>query len=332
MMEIRMSLLRRITVLIAVLGGMGGAVAQEFPQVFEHRYGSTTLETRPERVVTLTYSGQDHYLALGVAPVGTRYWYGDFPYAAWPWAQEALGDAEPVLLTEISYEQIAALEPDVIEGLGSGMTEEQYVELSKIAPTIAAEAQYTDYSTPWYERARTIGRIVGEADAAEELVSNLQQRIADTAAAHPEWADMTAAAAFNVTYLGAFRSNDTRSQLLQELGFSIPQAIDDASDDTTFNSPLSEEDLSPIDADLLIWIIGAGDVARIQSLALRERLDAHAEGRELFADYLLSGAFSFGTPLSLNYLLDRMVPLIEAAVDGDPETVVATTQEAGLLD
>ena len=65
---------------------------------------------------------------------------------------------------------------------------------------------------------------------------------------------------------------------------------------------------------------------------MRERLKAHQEGRELFADYLLSGAFSFGTPLSLNYLLDRMVPLIEAAVDGDPATIVETTEEAGLLD
>src|SRR5690606_29772889 len=109
LMENSMSLLRRMTVAIAVLASMGGAVAQEFPQVFEHRFGSTTLETRPERVVTLTFSGQDHYLAVGVTPVGTRDWYGNFPFAAWPWAQAALGDGQPVLFKDISYEQIAAL-------------------------------------------------------------------------------------------------------------------------------------------------------------------------------------------------------------------------------
>ncbi len=327
-----MSLLRRMTVLIAVLGSMGGAIAQEFPQVFEHRFGSTTLETRPERVVTLTYSGQDHYLAVGVTPVGTRDWYGDFPFAAWPWAQDALGDGQPVLFKDIVYEQIAALEPDVIEGLGSGMTQEQYTELSKIAPTIAAEAQYTDYSTPWAVRARTIGRIVGEADKADTIVSALEQRFADVAASHPDWAGMEAAVAFNVTEFGVYHSIDTRAQILGQLGFKTPAAIDAAGEPDAFWVPLSEEQMALLDTDLVVWIVGAGDPARIADMPMRDHLDAARQGREVVADFPLSGAFSFATPLSLNYMLDRLVPLIEVAVDGDPATVVETSREAGLLD
>jgi len=315
---------------IVAMALVSPALAQEFPQTFEHRYGTTVLEAQPERVVTLTYSGADHYLALGVAPVGLRYWYGDFPHAIWPWAQAALGEAEPFVLTEISYEQIAALEPDVIEAIGSGITEEQYAELSRIAPVVAAEAQYTDFSTPWQERARTIGRIVGEAEAAESLVAALEQRFSAVAAAHPEWREMEAAIAFNVTEFGVYRSNDTRAQLLAQLGFSTPPAIDAAGPDTAFWVPFSEEQIAVIDTDLVIWILGAGDPERIGAMALRERLAAHREGREVFGDYLLSGAFSFATPLSLNYMLDRLVPLIEAAVDGDPATEVETTVEAGL--
>ena len=306
------------------------AAAQDFPQTFEHRYGTTVIEEQPERVVTLTYSGADHYLALGVVPVGVRYWYGDYPHAIWPWAQEALGDGEPFVLTEVSYEQIAALEPDVIEAIGSGITEEQYEELSRIAPVVAAEAQYTDFSTPWQERARTIGRIVGEAEDAEDLVEALEQRFEAVAQAHPEWAEMEAAIAFNVTEFGVYRSNDTRAQLLAQLGFSTPPAIDAAGPETAFWVPFSEEQIDVIDTDLVVWILGSGDPERIRGMALRERLAAHEEGREVFADYLLSGAFSFATPLSLNYMLDRLVPLIEAAVDGDPSTPVETSVEAGL--
>jgi iron complex transport system substrate-binding protein len=331
-MENSMSLLRGMTVLIAMLGGVGSVFAQEFPQVFEHRFGSTTLETRPERVVTLTFSGQDHYLALGVKPVGTRDWYGDFPYAAWPWAQEVLGDGQPVLFKDISYEQIAALEPDVIEGIGSGMTEEQYVELSKIAPTIAAEAQYTDYSTPWAVRARTVGRIVGEADRADAIVSALEQRFTDVAANHPDWAGMEAAVAFNVTEFGVYHSIDTRAQILGQLGFKTPAAIDATGEPDAFWVPLSEEQMALLDTDLVVWIVGAGDPARIAGMPMRDHLDAAAQGREVVADFLLSGAFSFATPLSLNYMLDRLVPLIEVAVDGDPSTVVETSAAAGLLD
>lgn len=324
-------MLKTMTTLGLLLAAVAAPVAaQDFPQTFAHRYGTTVLEEQPERVVTLTYSGPDHYLALEVVPVGVRHWYGDFPHSIWPWAQDALGDGEPFVLTEINYEQIAALEPDVIEAIGSGITEEQYEALSRIAPTVAAEAQYTDYSTPWYERTRTIGRILGKAEEAEGIVAALEQRFEDVAAAHPEWQDMEAAIAFNVTEFGVYRSNDTRAQLLAQLGFSTPPAIDAAGPDTAFWVPFSEERIDVIDTDLVVWILGSGDPERIRRMPLRERLVAHQEGREVFADYLLSGAFSFATPLSLNYMLDRLVPLIEAAVDGDPATPVETTVEAGL--
>ena len=316
---------------MAVAVGMAmPATAQEFPQTFEHRFGTTIIEDQPERVVTLTYSGADHYLALGVVPVGLRHWYGDFSHSVWPWAQDALGDAEPFVLTEINYEQIAALEPDVIEGIGSGITQEQYDELSRIAPVVAAEVQYTDFSTPWSERARTVGRILGQENEADRLVSDLEERIGAIAAEHTEWDGMEAVIAFNVTFPGVYRSVDIRAQLLEQLGFSTPAAIDALGEESDFNVEISEEDLAVLESDLLVWIIGAGNVEDIRGLALRERLAAHQEGREVFADYLLSGAFSFATPLSLNYLLDRLVPLIEVAVDGDPATPVETTVEAGL--
>lgn len=160
--------------------------AQEFPQVFEHRFGTSTLEAKPERVVTLSYLGQDHFLALGVVPVAARDWYGDYPHAAWPWAVEALGDGAPEMLAdEISYEQIAALNPDVIEAMWSGITEEQYAALSKIAPVIAAEARFTNWDTPWDVQARTTGRIVGKTAEADGLIAALDARFERIAAEHP---------------------------------------------------------------------------------------------------------------------------------------------------
>jgi iron complex transport system substrate-binding protein len=39
----------------------------------------------------------------------------------------------------------------------------------------------------------------------------------------------------------------------------------------------------------------------------------------------LSGAFSFSSLLSIDYALDKLVPLIELAIDGDPNTVVPRT-------
>ena len=64
--------------------------------------------------MTVGVTEQDTVLALGVTPVGVTDWYGDQPYATWPWAQDELGDAEPEVLTTadgLEYERIAALDP-----------------------------------------------------------------------------------------------------------------------------------------------------------------------------------------------------------------------------
>ena len=42
----------------------------------------------------------------------------------------------------------------------------------------------------------------------------------------------------------------------------------------------------------------------------------------MLTDAALSGAFSFGSPLSIEYALQRLVPELALAVDGDPATAV----------
>ncbi|UJW87403.1 ABC transporter substrate-binding protein [Devosia sp. SL43] len=306
--------------------------AQDFPQVFEHKFGVTTLDEKPVRVVSLSYLGQDHFLSLGVHPVGVRTWYGDYPYGAWPWAQAALGDSQPQMIGDLNYEQIAMLEPDVIEAVWAGITAEEYVELSKIAPVVATGLDYADYGTPWQVITKTFGRIVGEQEQAEALVTGIDQRFADSAAAHPEWQGKTAAIAWVGDTLGAYRSNDVRSQMMAELGFVTPAVIDASSSPEDFVTDLSMEQTDVVDADVVIWFNGEDDPASVKGLALRDRMRAHVEGREIFAGKQLSGAFSYASPLSINSMLDKLVPEIELAIDGDPTTVVTTAKEYGLLD
>ena len=62
-----------------------------FPVSVEHKYGSTTVEQEPLRVVSVGYTDQDAVLAFGVTPVGIRDWYGDQPDATWPWARTSSG-------------------------------------------------------------------------------------------------------------------------------------------------------------------------------------------------------------------------------------------------
>ncbi|PCI87475.1 MAG: hypothetical protein COB24_06355 [Hyphomicrobiales bacterium] len=319
------------------LTSISAVFASDFPQTFEHRYGTTIIDKKPIRVVTISYNGPDNLLALGVIPVAVRNWF-DYDYNTGPWAQEALGDAKPVVLKgDLSIEQIAALAPDVIVGMYSGISEEQYALLSQIAPVIAAEKQYTNYSTPWHVRAKTIGRVVGEAEKADAMVAALEQRIVDIAASHPEWKGKTAAVAHAGKMASGggpivYRSIDPRPALIAQFGFVTPKKIDDLGAPEKFNAELSLEDLSPIDVDLLIWNIGDEEFDLVKNLTLRKTLNAHKQGRELVVDDVSSGALSYNSLLSLSYLFDALVPLIELAVDGDPATIVPTTKAAGLLD
>ncbi len=66
-----------------------------FPVTLEHKYGSTTISEQPVRIVTVGLTDHDALLALGIVPVGTSEWFGDYPGSVWPWAQDKLGDVIP---------------------------------------------------------------------------------------------------------------------------------------------------------------------------------------------------------------------------------------------
>jgi iron complex transport system substrate-binding protein len=309
--------------------------AAAFPVTIEHKFGSTTVETEPQRVVSIGYNEHDFLLALGVVPVALRDWYGEQPNSVWPWAQDELGGATPEVLpaTDLNFEQIAALEPDLIVGVWSGMTAEDYQLLSAIAPTVAQPDAYDDYGTPWQEQTMILGAATGRTAQAEAVVADVEGQIVAAREAHPEWQGQTSSVAF-VTEEGpgAYASQDTRSRFMQDLGFVIP-AVNDTDETNSFYMQLSAEDITALDVDVLVWVIGTAEALDgiLDQLPTRPSLTAYAEGREIFADIELSGAFSHSSPLSLEYVLDLMVPEIEAAADGDPATPVPSAVAVGAV-
>ncbi len=307
----------------------------EFPVTFEHVYGKTTVTKKPKRIVSLSYGRHDNLLALGVKPVAVRYWYGDYEYATWPWAKEALGDHKPMVIErKLSIEAVAKANPDLILALWSGLKPEEYELLSQIAPVIAHEKQYSAYGTPWDVQVLTVGKAVGKYPEAQQAVDDINQRMAQIAKAHPNWQGKTTAVAYYwKDKPGAYRSNDIRPQFLEKLGFVTPKAIDNLGTDEDFAVKFSQEDLaSYLETDVLFWIVSGNALQQVKGLHLRKELKAHQQGREVFVNELVTGAFSHASLLSIPYTLDTLVPLIEKAIDGNPNTVVSSTLEAGLLD
>lgn len=298
--------------------------SEAFPVTVEHAYGETTVEDEPLRVVSVGFADQDPLLALGVVPVGIRDWYGDQPSATWPWAQELLGGAEPQVLSaaEIELERIAALEPDLIVGQTSGMTQEDYDTLSQIAPTLPQSGEYADYGQPWQVTTLRLGEALGRSERAEELVAGVEARFAAAQEENPGLVGKTGtfAVTFEAGSVNSYGPDDIRGQLLQDLGLELPEPVVEAAGDSFFAS-FSEEELPALDGDVIVW--GTYDevgVERIRNLPLRPALSAVQTGGEVFLDETESGAASFSSVLSLPALLDTLVPRLAAAADGDPAT------------
>jgi len=290
-----------------------------FPVTIEHKFGRTTIAKAPTRIVTVGLTEQDVLLALGITPVGTTEWFGKYPSAVWPWAQDKLDAAKPEVVGDastINFEKIAALKPDLILALYSGVTQEQYDLLVKIAPTVLPLAGYVDYGIPWQELTRTVGRAVGKAAAADKLVTDVEARFAQVRAEHPEFVGATAVVATPYEGVWVYGSEDVRGRLLTTLGFKLPAGINEITG-KEFGGNLSLERADLLNVDVLIWL-DADEAKGPLGGPLYASLDVHTKGREVFlSSYTdpLGGATSFVSVLSLPFLLDGLVPQLATALN-----------------
>lgn len=300
-----------------------------FPVKIPHRYGTTVIDAEPERVVIAGLREQDAALALGVVPVAATEWYGKHPGAVFPWAEEALGDADPpaVLTYEdgLQIEKIAAQRPDLIIAVYSGMTKKEYAQLTKLAPVVAQPKGQVDYGSSWQEETLLTGRALGRPARAQELVDETERQIAAAAAEHPEFRGQEAAVVADYQGVFAYGPQDVRSRFLEELGFTYPKALQRAFPDD-FGGQISEEKLDLLDVDTLVWFDSGGKTERkMAKNPVYAKLPVHRDARDVFVleDDRVYEATSFVSVLSMPTLLKEYVPRLAAAVDGDPSTATA---------
>ncbi len=321
-----------VSVLFALsFAPLSHASSDGFPVTIEHKYGQTTVAEKPRRIVSLSFIGHDFLLALQEPPHALRKWFGSHPYGIWPWAEEALGDAQPIVMQgEIDIERIALMEPDLIVGQWSGMSEREYRLLARIAPTISPQPGVGDYGTSWQDMLRVLGLATGKQQLAQQITSRIEARFTSIRAAHPDWQGASSVMVW-AGRTGAYTERDIRGQFLKALGFKVPEAVNSRGTLNNFYVLIPAEETDAIDVDALIWLDAGGSISRLARLPLRPTMRVYSEGREIYSDMQLSSALSHSSPLSLDYALDRLVPMLEAAMDGDPATPVPGMAEVGLL-
>jgi iron complex transport system substrate-binding protein len=283
-----------------------------FPLTIDNAFGGTTIEAKPERVVTVDWGNQDVALALGIVPVAMpKVTYGDEDGdGLLPWVKDKLdelGAETPVLMDETDgydYEAIADAAPDVILAAYSGMTQEQFDTLSKIAPVVT----YQDmaWGTSWQDMTILDGTALGLADEAEQLVASLEEHITETAAEYPALAGKTSLLSYfdptDLSTLGFYNIADPRVGYLNELGL-VPSAYVDeqsAASDEFWIVTSTEQVESFEDVQVIVTYGTDETIAQWQADPLLSRIPAVASGAVavITSDSTMSSAIT-PSPLSI---------------------------------
>ena len=333
LVALALTLLRRVVFTFALLLLPTVSAAADFPVTVTHLYGETTIDAAPQRVVSIGYNDHDFLYALGIAPIGVREWWGERPFATWPWAEPArdgLGATPQVMAGELSLEWVAAQKPDLIVAVYSDIDKATYDRLSAIAPVVAQSAGYEIWQAPWQEQLRLISAATtGNAGKAEAVIAELDARAAAARAAYPQLAGSTGLVAdYRDGQFTLWSSSSAPNRFLASFGVAFPADLDAMADDSGWIR-LSPELIDRLEADVVVWPVdnpAANDKqAIIEALPLYQGLKIATEGRSIWLDDgagVLASALWFQSPLSIGYVIDALPAKLAAAVDGDPATTI----------
>jgi iron complex transport system substrate-binding protein len=313
-------------------GGPGSAASADgaFPVTIEHAYGETTIDAQPERIATVAWANHEVPLALGVVPVGMSKatWGDDDGDGVLPWVEDQLnelGAETPVLFDEtdgIDFEAVADTQPDVILAAYSGLTQEDYDTLSKIAPVVA----YPDvaWGTSYEDMIRLNSTAIGLSDEGDQLIDDLHAKVQSALAAHPELADAKVLFSYidpaDLSQIGFYTSLDTRPGFLTGLGLPEPTVVaeESAGSDLFYLSVSSEEADRFDDVDVFVTYGDADGaiVSQLQADPLLAQIPAIANGDIAVLENSTPLAASANpSPLSIGWGIDEYFALLAGALN-----------------
>lgn len=165
-----------------------------------------------------------------------------------------------------------------------------------------------------------IGKALGESEAAEQLIGDVEDTLARTAAEHPQLEGLT----FAYTSMGSelmyvYLPSDPRVQLVESLGMVVAPSVEElaaATDEGQFYAEVSLERAPEITSDVLIGFTDDLDPAQVSASPIYSRLPAlQSDAAVLIDDQGFGAAVSSVSVLSIPWALDRLVTRLATAAE-----------------
>jgi len=137
-----------------------------------HTLGTSTVVKNPQRVVALDFASLETLTELGIPVLGV-------PKLNIPQHLQQFKDDASVVdlgtLKEVDYEKLNELNPEVI--FMSARLQNDYPEISKIAPTIYAEIDYKDYMNSIENNLGIYGEVFDKKEATDKALNDIKEKI-----------------------------------------------------------------------------------------------------------------------------------------------------------
>ena len=294
--------------------GGGNSAAEGAGATIEHLYGTTELESSPQRIVSLDTQWTDVLTAMDGPLVGAVL-DPQIEGGRFPWQNDLPGSVQGIeASTSIPFEAVAALRPDLIVGTWQIEDQATYERLSEIAPTIPLlEERQVD---PWQDIAEAAGEVLGDAEGARSLVDEYDTFVVELAGELPglEGKDYALVnfVAGDALYVVA-DPEDGASQLFAELGMEIDPEILEEAAGSGGRLQLSLERADMLDSDLLLLLTNGADPGQIPGYAQLPAVQGEAVA---LLDLPMATGLNTPTPLSVPWALEQIRPALDAAAAG----------------
>lgn len=301
-------------------------VTGEFPVTVSGKFGDATIEAEPVRALPLSPQDADILLSLGITPIAlpvdAQNLAATDGTGVWPWEADALGgDVPPLLNMEggatVIAEQIAALEPDVVVSTGFwGLDENGYDQLSSQFPVVHFDVRAN--GEPWQDSTRKIATAMGIPEKADEVIEEAEAHLVAAQDEHPDLVGATYNAIIGDTggQLSVLAADDRGiGQFLNSLGLELSDYAGTLDVDADGRGVLSYEEISQLDADLLVVVSPTGDLEYLTKFEAWNRLPAVERGSvvSIARNTGMPNALGFPSALSLTWATDEIAPVLADA-------------------